>query len=194
MAELDPTESGRGRLFSTSAGNDGALDELVPRVYHELRRMAAHYLGRDRRDHTLQPTALVHEAYLRLMDKSRVEWGDRAQFLAIAARTMRDLLVEHARRRHRQKRGGRFRRTSVEIAVDGDATRSIDLIALDEALVRLDAVHPLKREIVELRFFGGLTIDETAEALGISSGSVKRHWAVARAWLHRELYGDRTAE
>lgn len=177
-------------LLGASQGRAEALDELVPLVYDELRRIAARYLRRERQGHSLQPTALVHEAYLRLIDQERVSWQNKAHFLALAARTMRRILVEHARRRAALKRGGELRRTSVEIAVDERTSRTVDVLALDEALEKLEALDPVKRQVVELRGIGGLTIDETAEALQVSTGTVKRYWTSARAWLFREVFGD----
>jgi len=172
------------------AWNDGrpeALEALLPLVYAELRSLASGYLRRERGDHTLQPTALVHEAYLRLVDQRRVKWRNRAHFYGIAARMMRRVLVDHARAKHAVRRGG-----GVEFVplVDDQASASVpgvDVIALDEALERLAALDERQAQIVELRYFGGLSIEETAEALGISDATVAREWTAARAWLRAEL-------
>jgi len=170
--------------------DDRPVDELLPIVYEELRRLAAAYLRRERPGQTLQPTALVHEAYLRLMKDRPDRWRNRAHFCAIAAHSMRQILIERARARGAQKRGGAQPRVTLnEAIVAGDDSPSIDLVALDAALQRLEALDPEQARLVELRFFGGLTIEETAEAMNISPATVKRHWTVARAWLARELQG-----
>ena len=166
------------------------LDQLLPLAYPELKRIAARYLARERRNHTLQPTALVHELYLRLADSSTLSWQNRAHFLAFAARAMRSILVDHAKRRGAEKRVRGYRRVTLELVEMKGAAIEVDLLALHEALERLEKEEPVKSQVVELRFFGGLSIEETAEALGISTGSVKRYWTSARAWLYRELYGD----
>jgi RNA polymerase sigma factor (TIGR02999 family) len=164
------------------------VDVLLPAVYEELKRLAASYLRRERPGQTLQPTALVHEAYLRLMKDRPDRWQNRAHFCAIAAHSMRQMLIERARARGAQKRGGAQPRVTLdEGLVAGAPAPSIDLVALDAALQRLEAVDPEQARLVELRFFGGLTIEETAEAMNISPATVKRHWTVARAWLAREL-------
>ena len=170
-------------------GDRQSLDSLLPIVYQELRRLAASYLRRERPGQTLQPTALVHEAYMRLMKDRPDRWQNRAHFCAIAAHSMRQILIERARARGAQKRGGARPRVTLDEALVGGGELSIDLLALDHALERLSALDPEQARIVELRFFGGLTVEETAEALGISPATVKRHWAVARAWLARELEG-----
>jgi RNA polymerase sigma factor (TIGR02999 family) len=172
--------------------DDRSVDALLPIVYEELRRLAAAYLRRERPGQTLQPTALVHEAYLRLMKDRPDRWQNRAHFCAIAAHSMRQILIERARARGAQKRGGAQPRVTFDeglIAADGRESPSIDLVALDEALGRLEAIDAEQARLVELRFFGGLTIEETAEAMNISPATVKRHWTVARAWLARELAG-----
>jgi RNA polymerase sigma factor (TIGR02999 family) len=168
-------------------GNENALAELVPLVYDELRRLAHAYMQRERPGHTLQTTALVHEAYLRLAGQESLSWQNRAHFRAIAAETMRRILVEYARARNAVKRGGGQRTASLEDTVIGLDAESVDLEALDQALRRLAEIDPRMVRIVELRFFAGLTVDETAEVLSISTGTVKREWATARAWLRREL-------
>ena len=166
-----------------------SLDTLLPIVYQELRRLAAGYLRRERPGQTLQPTALVHEAYLRLMKDRPGRWQNRAHFCAIAAHSMRQILIERARARGAAKRGGARQRITLDEGLVAGGDRSIDLIALDEALQRLAEIDPEQARLVELRFFGGLTIEETAEALDMSPATVKRHWTVAKAWLTRELEG-----
>jgi len=166
-----------------------SLDSLLPLVYKELRRLAAGYIRREKPGQTLQPTALVHEAYLRLMKDRPDRWQNRAHFCAIAAHSMRQILIERARARGAVKRGGGGPRVTLDDALVAGEDRSIDLLALDEALERFAAMDPEQARLVELRFFGGLTIDETAEAMNISPATVKRHWTVARAWLARELEG-----
>ena len=163
------------------------VDDLLPLVYDELRRLAASYLRRERPGQTLQPTALVHEAYLRLMKDRPDRWQNRAHFCAIAAHSMRQILIERARARGAQKRGGAQPRVTLDEALVPGQAPSVDLVALDEALERLERLDPEQARLVELRFFGGLTIEETAEAMDISPATVKRHWTVARAWLAREL-------
>ena len=165
------------------------LDALLPLVYAELRRLAAGYLRREKPGQTLQPTALVHEAYLRLMKDRPDRWQNRAHFCAIAAHSMRQILIERARARGAAKRGGARPRVTLDEALVAGNDRSIDLLALDEALERLAALDPEQARLVELRFFGGLTVEETAEAMNISPATVKRHWTVAKAWLSRELEG-----
>ena len=169
------------------ADDQQSLDTLLPIVYQELRRLAASYLRRERPGQTLQPTALVHEAYLRLMKDRPDRWQNRAHFCAIAAHSMRQILIERARARGALKRGGERHRVTLDDALVAGGERSIDLLALDEALERLAAFDPDQARLVELRFFGGLTVEETAEAMNISPATVKRHWAVACAWLAREL-------
>jgi RNA polymerase sigma factor (TIGR02999 family) len=167
-----------------------SLDSLLPIVYQELRRLAASYLRRERPGQTLQPTALVHEAYLRLMKDRPDRWQNRAHFCAIAAHSMRQILIERARARGAIKRGGGGPRITLDEALVAGGERSIDLLALDQALERLAAMDAEQARLVELRFFGGLTVEETAEALDISPATVKRHWTVAKAWLARELEGS----
>jgi RNA polymerase sigma factor (TIGR02999 family) len=164
-----------------------SLDALLPIVYQELKRLAASYLRRERPGQTLQPTALVHEAYLRLMKDNPERWQNRAHFCAIAAHSMRQILIEKARARGALKRGGAQPRVTLDESLVAGAEPSVDLVALDRALERLEAIDPEQARLVELRFFGGLTVEETAEALDISPATVKRHWTVARAWLAREL-------
>jgi RNA polymerase sigma factor (TIGR02999 family) len=169
--------------------DDRPVDELLPIVYDELKRLAAAYLRRERPGQTLQPTALVHEAYLRLLKDRPDRWQNRAHFCAIAAHSMRQILIERARARGAPKRGGARARVTLNEALVGGIPRSVDLVALDEALGRLETMDAEQARLVELRFFGGLTIEETAEAMRMSPATVKRHWTVARAWLARELAG-----
>jgi RNA polymerase sigma factor (TIGR02999 family) len=188
MPEAPPGEVTR-LLLAWSGGDRGALDALVPHVYAELRRQADRYLGRQRAGHTLQATALVHEAFLRLVDQTHVSFRDRAHFFAVAARAMRQILVDHARRRHAGKRGGAATRLVLEDGMASVEPRGVDLVALDDALARLEALDPGQARLVELRFFGGLTVEETAAVLGCSPATVKRSWSSARAWLFGELAG-----
>jgi RNA polymerase sigma-70 factor, ECF subfamily len=174
-------------LLRWSEGDSSAREKLMPLVYEELRRLAAKYLRRERANHTLQPTALVNEAYLRLIDQREVEWQNRAQFFGLAARLMRNILVDHARSHQAAKRGGEHYSVSLSRADRVSAASAIDLVALHETLERLTTHDPQKSNIVELRFFGGLTIEETAEVLDISHATVERDWKMARAWLRREL-------
>lgn len=165
----------------------------MPLVYAELRRLAGARLRGERADHTLQATAIVHEAYIRLVDQTRVEWRNRAHFFAIAARLIRRILVDHARRRQADKRGGGNVRVTLDEQLVAPAMRDLDLVALDDAMRELAEMDPELAGLVELRFFGGLTIRETAESLGVSPATVKREWATARAWLHRRIEDDQTA-
>ena len=174
-------------LREWSEGNREALDSLLPLVYKELHKQAARYLRRERPDHTLQTTALINEAYLKLIDQHDVNWESRTHFYAIAAQAMRRILVDYARKKHREKRGGADEDLPLEevaLAVD---EKSVDLIALDEALTRLAINDKLQARVVELRYFSGLSLEETAEALHISRATVARDWNMAKAWLHREL-------
>ena len=166
-----------------------SLDSLLPVVYQELRRLAASYIRHEKPGQTLQPTALVHEAYLRLMKDRPDRWQNKAHFCAIAAHSMRQILIERARARNAQKRWGEKARITLEEELVQGGERTVDLLALDEAIERLAALDPAQARIVELRFFGGLTVEETADALDVSPATVKRHWTVARAWLARELEG-----
>ena len=169
-------------------GKPGVIDDLLPLVYSELHRQAAAYLRRERPNHTLQATALVHEAYLKLVDQRRVEWKSRGHFFAIAAQAMRRILVDHARTRHREKRGGSSEDVPLEEALLAAADEAdVDVIALDEALTRLAEFDPEQERLVELRYFAGLSLEEAADVLGVSRATAAREWAVAKAWLHREL-------
>jgi RNA polymerase sigma factor (TIGR02999 family) len=184
------------RLLQQWQGGDAqALDRLIPLVYDELHTLASRYLSRERRDHTLQTTALVNEAYLRLAGRD-AHWLSRAHFFGVAAQVMRRILVDHARRDGRVKRGGGVPHLvldEVEPPAAPAPVDSVDAYALDQALTRLEALDPHQGRIVELRYFGGMTIEETAVVMGSSTATVKRDWAVARAWLYRELTGDPTA-
>jgi len=173
-------------LRAWSGGDSKALDQLTPIVYEELRRLARHYLRGERQDHSLQTTALVHEAYLRLVDHTRMQWQDRAHFFAVSAQVMRRILVDHARRRN-VKRGRGLRRVSIEEAILVGGDRPTDLAALDDALTSLAERDPRKAQVVEMRFFGGLSVEESAEVLGVSPVTVMREWRTAKAWLYREL-------
>jgi len=174
-------------LVAWSNGDQAALEQLTPLVYSELHRLAHRYLGRERRGHTLQTTALVHEAYLRLIDQKEVRWQNRAHFFAIAAQMMRRILVDYARSRNVAKRGGNARQVSLDEAMEVSDERAADVMALDEALTALAELDQRKGRIIELRFFGGLSIEETAEVLGVSPGTVMRDWTFAKAWLQREI-------
>ncbi len=176
-------------LADWSHGDREALDQLMPLVYAELRRVASHYLRRERPGHTLQTTALVHDAYLRLVDQKDVHWENRAHFFSIAAEAMRRILVEHARSHHAAKRGGGECKLSLDEAVDWPEERAVDLVALDDALTSLTAIDLQKSRIVELRFFGGLTMEEVAQVLGVSLATVERGWHIAKLWLRREITG-----
>lgn len=173
-------------LAAWSDGNQSARDELIPLVYAELHRVAQNYLRRERRGHTLQSSALVHEAFLRLVDQ-RVAWRNRAHFFGIAAQLMRRILVDYARSRSNEKHGGDQLHLELDDALDAAAERDADLVSLDDALTDLAAIDPQQSRVIELRYFGGLTIEETAEALGVSDTTVEREWRLARAWLRREL-------
>ena len=180
-------------LLAWSNGDRDALEDLLPVVYGELRRIAARYLRHERQDHTLQPTALVHEAYVKLIDQRHAQWQNRAQFFGVAAQLMRRILVDHARAHVADKRGGGVSPVTLTDAAGASPARGVDVIALDEALSRLTRLYPDQGRLVELRFFGGLTIEETGEAMGLSPATVKRQWTVARAWLLHNLNGDATS-
>ena len=178
-------------LRAWADGEDGALDRLTPLVEAELRRLARGYMGRERREHTLQPTALVNEAFLRLTDARRIRWQDRAHFFGISARLMRRVLVDHARSRGFKKRGGGAHHLTVQEGLLPSPALSLDVMALDRALEALAAVDARKSRMIELRFFAGLTVEETAEVLHVSPDTVKRDWRLAKLWLVRELEGDK---
>jgi RNA polymerase sigma factor (TIGR02999 family) len=185
QAKQDITEI----LREWSSGNQEALDKLMPLVYDELHRQAAQYLRRERPDHTLQTTALIHEAYLKLIDQRDVDWESRTHFFAIAAQAMRRILVDYAKTRNREKRGGAAKTLPLEEAFEVQAKeeKSVDLIALDEALTKLAEIDEQQARVVELRYFADLSLEETAKALKISRATAARDWSVAKAWLLREL-------
>jgi len=174
-------------LIDWSNGDQNAFERLLPLVYNELRKLAGRYLARERQNHTLQSTALVHEAYLRLIDQNRVQWRNRAQFFGVAAQMIRRILVDHARSHHAAKRGSGALKLSLDEAVAVPGGKDLDLVALDDALRSLSEMDEQQARIVELRFFGGLSIEETAEVLNISPATVKRDWASAKAWLYRDM-------
>lgn len=177
-------------LKQASAGDESAINRLLPMVYDELRALAESYLQRENPGHTLQATALVHEAYLRLVKQEDVEWQNRAHFFALAAQAIRRILVDHARGRGRAKRGGDRERVTLDEDVALTSDRDVDLIELDAALEKLARLHERQARIVELRFFGGLTLREAAEVLGVSPRTIDGDWSMARAWLRRELRPD----
>src|SRR5688572_25776965 len=175
-------------LRQWSAGNREILDDLMPLVYDELHRQAARFLSRERPDHTLQTTALIHEAYLKLVNQREVDWESRTHFFAIAAQLMRRILVDYARSKNRDKRGAAAVKLTLEdAALIIDKERSVDLMALDEVLTRLEKIDGQQARVVELRYFSGLSLEETAEALRVSRTTVVNDWRMAKAWLHREL-------
>lgn len=192
MEPKGPRESPSGEvtrlLIAWNAGDRDAVERLMPLVYGELREIAERHFRRERPGHTLQPTAVVHEAYFRLVDQTRVTWKNRGHFFAIASQAMRRILIDHARAREADKRGGRDKPVTLDVGVASpEPANDVDLLALDEALVRLKELDEPQARIVELRFFGGLSIEETAEAMETSPSSVKRDFRSARAWLFREL-------
>src|SRR5687768_15234111 len=174
-------------LIKLSDGKRDVVDELLPMIYDELKRIAANYLRRERSDHTLQPTALVNEAYMKMIDITQVSWQNKAHFVGVAANQMRRILVDHARQHNAQKRGGEFHIMTLNEEIDKADEQSADLIALDDALTELARMDAIKAKIVELRYFGGLTTEETAEVLGVAPITVKRHWKMAKAWLYGQL-------
>jgi RNA polymerase sigma-70 factor, ECF subfamily len=174
-------------LLSWSEGDKSALDQLIPLVYPELKRLARRYMGRESPDHTLQTSALINEAYLRLVDQQTVGWQDRAHFFAVAAQVMRHILIDHARSHRYDKRGAGAEHIPLDGVSVASQERAAELVALDDALTRLATVDPRKSQIVELRFFGGLTVEETAEVMKLSPITVKREWRSAKAWLHTEM-------
>ena len=182
-----PSQNITRLLLDWRNGDQSALDRLMPLVYEELRRMANHYMRNERRGHTLQTSALVNEAYLRLVDHENIEWQNRAHFFGVAAQAMRRILVDHARTRNYQKRGGGAQQVSLDEAMTLAGDRAAELIALDDALRELAKMDERKSRVVELRYFGGLSLEETAEALGVSIPTVTRDWNTAKAWLMREI-------
>lgn len=174
-------------LHQAQAGNREALDELFPIIYRELRQLASRQLASERAGHTLQPTALVHEAYMRLIDQHSVDWQNRAHFFSIAAETMRRILINHAVQRNAQKRGGGAPRIDLDEAISYYDQRELDLVLLNDALNNLAEFDATQAKIVELRFFGGLTVEETANVLNVSESTIKREWRMAKAWLKTKL-------
>jgi len=187
-------EAGHGEvtelLLAWSGGEASALDKVMPLVYAELHRLARQRLWHERAGHTLQTSDLINEAYLRLVDASRVNWQDRAHFLAVSAQAMRRVLVEHARARGSQRRGAGVQRLPLEAALNVHAQQSPDLVKLDEALTALAGEYPRRAQVIELRFFGGLSVEETAAVLGVSEDTVLRDWRLARIWLLRAMSGE----
>lgn len=183
----DTTQQVTRLLRDWSKGDQSALEQLTPLVYGELRRLAGRYLRKERPDHTLQSTALVHEAFIRLVDQRDVKWQNRAHFFGVAAQMIRRILVDHARGRQASKRGSGIPKLSLDEALATPERKDLDLIALDDALNSLSKIDPQQARIVELRFFTGLTVEETAEVLGISPATVKRDWVTAKAWLYRDI-------
>jgi RNA polymerase sigma factor (TIGR02999 family) len=183
----EPTLSVTALLRDWRRGDEAALDRLMPLVYDELRQLAGSYLRRERAGHTLQSTALVNEAYVRLVERAAADWQSRAHFFGVAAQLMRQILVDYARTRRAAKRGSGEEKLALDEALDVPQRRPVDLLALDDALKDLERFDPRQSRIVELRYFAGLEIDETAEVLGLSAATVKREWSVAKAWLYRQL-------
>jgi len=190
MANIDPAAENTDLLLRVSSGDPAALAAIFPVIYDELRRLAHRQLSREPAGQTLGTTALVHEAYLRLIDQTRIEWQGRAHFMAIAATAMRRILIDRARRHRSQRRGGRLRQVAIESIDLAAEDRAEVLLALDEALERLKALDERQARVVECRFFGGLTEEETAEALGIGLRTAKRDWAKARSWLYQEIFSE----
>ena len=189
MSPSPPAHQVTQLLVRWREGDQRAFDELMPLVHTELHRLAAHYMRGERLGHTLQTSALVNEAYLRLAAHEEIQWQDRAHFFAVAAQAMRRILVDHARRRGNLKRGGGAPRVALDEALIVSAERMAEVVALDDALARLAEIAPRKSQLVELRFFGGLSIEEAAEVLGVSPGTVMRDWTFVKAWLRREIAG-----
>ncbi len=177
-------------LLDWGNGDQAALDEMLPLVYEDLRRLAAFYMSRERPGHTLQPTALVNEAYLRLIEQRKVDWKNRAQFLGLAAEMMRRILVNHARERVAAKRGGEGQKVSLSFAADAATQDEFDVLTLNEALEKLRTIDSRKSRIVDLKFFGGLTTEEIAEVLQLSHATIEREWSFARAWLYNHVKGE----
>jgi RNA polymerase sigma factor (TIGR02999 family) len=178
-------------LLAWSRGDESALEKLIPLVHAELRRLAKRYMGRERAGHTLQTTALINEAYLRLIHSKNVRWQNRAHFFAVSAQLMRRILVDFARSRHYQKRGGGAQKVSLDQALEISDERGAELIALDDALSALDKLDARKSQVVELRFFGGLSVEETAEVLKVSPDTIMRDWKMAKVWLLRAMSGEK---
>ncbi len=174
-------------LLKFADNREEIANELLPLIYSELKRIASNYLRRERSNHTLQPTALVHEAYLKMIDITQVNWQNKAHFLGVAANQMRRILVDYARQHNAEKRGGEFHILTLNEEIDKAIEQSTDLIALDDALNELAKMDPIKAKMVELRYFGGLSVEETAEVLGVSAITIKRHWRMTKAWLYGQL-------
>jgi RNA polymerase sigma factor (TIGR02999 family) len=181
-------------LVSWSRGDKSALDEMTPVLYEELRRLARHFLAAERSDHTLEPTALVHEAYLRLIDQRKVDWRNRAQFLGLAASMMRRILINHAQAHHAAKRGGHAGKVTLDDALGVFTQIHLDVLELNRSLEELGRLDSQQARVVELRYFGGLSIEETAEVMGISPATVKREWGTARLWLLQQMQGGETPQ
>ncbi len=190
MPATPPDQQATQYVNALAAGDRHAAAELMPLVYDEFRQLAGDYLRDETRAHTLQPTALVHEAYLKLIDQTRVNWQGRTHFFAVGAQAMRRILVDHARGRHRDKRGGGWHRIALDEQLKVSPHRDADLLAVDEAIDKLATIDSRQAQIVELRFFGGMTVEEVAEALGVSKRTIENEWKIIRAWLRRELVGD----
>ncbi len=180
-------------LINWRDGDETALDKLFPLVYKELRRLAHHYMRRERRDHTLQTSALVNEAYIRLVDHKGMRWQNRAHFYGVAAQAMRRILVDHARSRNYAKRGGAAQMVELDEAATVAEKQAAELVALDDAMTGLAAIDPRKSRVVEMRYFGGMSVEETAEALGVSTVTVMRDWTSAKAWLLRAITNEERA-
>lgn len=174
-------------LLKFNGKDESVANELLPLIYNELKRIASNYLRRERSDHTLQPTALVHEAYMKMVDITQISWQNKAHFLGVAANQMRRILVDYARQHNAEKRGGDFHIMTLNEDIDKAIEQSTELIALDDALNELAKMDEVKAKIVELRYFGGLTVEETAEVLGVSAITIKRHWRMTKAWLYGQL-------
>ena len=187
---LSSLENVTGLLLDWSNGDQSAYERLVPLVYAELHRLAHHYMSRERGDHTLQTTALVNEAYVRLVDQKRTQWQNRAQFFGICAELMRRILVDYARQHQYQKRGGGAQKIALDETAQIAEEKTADLVALDDALKQLAEFDPRKARVVELRFFGGLNVEETAEVMGIHANTVIRDWSAARSWLYQAVTSD----
>jgi RNA polymerase sigma factor (TIGR02999 family) len=181
-------------LVKLNSGDEKVGDELVKAVYEELHKYAKFYMSRERPDHTLQPTALVHEAYLRLVKQYQIEWESRTQFYAVAAQMMRRILVDYARNRYANKRGGKVLKVSLDEAENISGNSDVDLVLLDEALTELAKLDPRQSQIVELRFFSGLSVEETAQTLNISVATVTREWRIAKMWLYSKVNGVKSSE
>ena len=189
---MSDTQQDATRTLAAHVSGDAlAASKLLPLMYDELRRLALRFMRHERRDHTLQPTALVNEAYLRLVDQKKIGWEGRTHFFAIAARQMRRVLVEHARAHHAQKRGGDLQRVTLQEDIGVSSDWSIDLLALDQALTKLAKLSSRQSQVLELRVFAGMTVQETAHVLEVSERTIKEDWRVAKAWLARELRGKR---